>query len=91
MGFRRKTRHLLQRKLREKGKISLSKYFQRFKEGDKVTLKINPAVRKGVFNTRYQGKAGVIKAKSGSCYEVTIKDIKRQKTLLVHPVHLIKR
>lgn len=81
----------MQRDMREKGKISLSKYFQKFKEGDKVTLKINPAVRKGIFNTRFQGKAGVIKTKCGSCYEVKIKDFKKEKTILVHPVHMIKR
>lgn len=91
MGFRKKTRHLMQRSLREKGKISLSKYFQKFKEGDKVTLKINPAVQKGAFNTRFQGQAGIVKAKCGSCYEVIIKDLKKNKTILVHPVHLIKR
>ena len=91
MGLRKKTRHLLQKHKREKGKISLSKYFQKFEEGDKVVLKIEPSVRKGVFHPRFQGKAGVIKRKKGSCYEVLIKDIKRQKTVVVHPIHIMKK
>ena len=44
MGARRKTRYALQKHKREKGKISISRYFQKFKDGDKVTIKINPSV-----------------------------------------------
>jgi len=74
-----------------RGKISISKYFQNFENEEKVFLKIDPSVQKGVFHPRFHGKAGVIKGKKGSCYEVLIKDLKKQKTILVHPIHLIKK
>ncbi len=90
MGSRRKTRYELQKHKREKGKISISRYFQKFKDGDKVVIKIDPSVQKGVFHPRFHGKAGVIKGKKGSCYEVLIKDLKKQKTILVHPIHIRK-
>ena len=89
-GFRRKTRSKLRKNIRDKGKISLKKYFQEFKIDDKVSLKAEPAVQKGMYFPRFHGKAGVIKAKKGNCYEVNINDSGKQKTLIIHPVHLKK-
>jgi len=87
-GFRRKSRHKLTKKLKNKGKIPLSKYLQDLKLGAKVCLKAEPAVQKGMYLPRFHGKVGILKAKKGSCYEVIIKDLDKEKTLVVHPVHL---
>lgn len=89
-GFRRKTRSKLRKPLRKRGKISISKYFQKFDDGDKVVLKPEPAVQNGMPFPRYIGKVGVIKGKQGNCYKISISDGKVKKTLLVHPVHLAK-
>ena len=88
--FRRKTRHKLSKKTRTKGKINLSKYFQTFKTGEKVVLKAEPAVQKGMYRPVFHGKAGIIKEKAGKCYKVLINDHKKQKTIIVHPIHLKK-
>lgn len=87
-GFRRKTRHKLQKKAREKGKLSLRKYFQKFEVGQKVLLKGDPAIQKGMYNPKFHGKVGVVKGKEGVCYQINIKDYRKEKTLVVHPVHL---
>ena len=87
-GFRRKTRSKLRKKVREKGKISISKYLQSFKVGEKVCLKAEPAVQKGMYFPRFHGKVGTVKSKRGKCYEVFIKDGKKEKMLIIHPVHL---
>jgi len=87
-GFRRKTRSKLKKNIRRKGKISLSKYFQTFKEDDGVRLIAEPAVQKGMYFPRFHNKAGIIKGKKGRCYEVIIKDGRKQKLLIVHPIHL---
>lgn len=87
-GTRRKTRHKLAKNKREKGKINLTKFFQKFKEGDKVCLKAEPAYQKGMYFPRYHGRAGTIIGKKGKCYEVKFKDIKKEKTAIIHPVHL---
>ncbi|QQG38562.1 MAG: 50S ribosomal protein L21e [Candidatus Woesearchaeota archaeon] len=87
-GFRRKTRHKLQKNVRDTGKISLRRYLTEFKEGQRVILNAEPAVQKGMYFPRFHGKSGVIKGKKGNCYEVEIKDGSKIKTVIVHPVHL---
>ena len=89
-GFRRKTRHKLKKNIREKGKISLKKYFQKIEVGQKVLLKAEPAVQGGMYFPRFHSKTGVIIGMEGRCYKVQIKDKNKQKTLIVHPVHLKK-
>lgn len=89
-GFRRKTRNKLKKNIRKKGKISLSNYFQTLNTGDKVLLKAEPAVQKGMYYPRFHGKIGTVKGKTKSCYKVEIKDGNKLKTLIVHPVHLRK-
>ena len=89
-GFRRKTRHKLKKHYRQKGKISLSKYFQSFKQGDKVILKAEPAVQKGLYQPKFHGLHGIIKGKQGRCYEIIINDQDKKKTIIAHPVHLKK-
>jgi len=37
---------------------------------------------------RFHGLAGIVKGKKGNCYQVTIKDGRKTKELVVHPVHL---
>jgi large subunit ribosomal protein L21e len=87
---RRKTRHKLKRKPAEKGKIPLSKYFQTFENGDRVGLKINSAIAKGQFFPRFHGRAGKVTGMKGTCYNIEIKDGGKLKTLVVHPIHLIR-
>ncbi len=89
-GFRRKTRNKLKKSLRDKGKININKYFQEFKIGEKVVLKAEPAIQKGMYFPRFHSKTGLIKGKKGSCYEIIIKDGGKAKMLIVHPIHLQK-
>lgn len=89
-GFRRKTRNKLQKHYKQKGKISISRFFQEFNEGENVVLKAEPAYHKGMYYPRYHGKVGVILRKRGDCYEVLIKDSNKEKMMIVHPVHLKK-
>ena len=89
-GFRRKTRSKLKKNVKARGKISIRRYLQAFKQGERVILKAEPAVQKGMYFPRYHGKSGLIKGKSGKCYEVLIKDGGKDKLLIVHPVHLKK-
>ena len=51
----RKTRHKLTLHYRQRGKLPLSQYFQEFKEGDRVNLKINSSVQTGQFYPRFHG------------------------------------
>lgn len=89
-GFRRNTRHKLQKPVRKKGKISQKRFFQKLEPGDKVKLTAEPAYQKGMYFPRYHGKIGVVKDKKGECYNVAVKDHDKDKQLIVHPVHLKK-
>ena len=89
-GTRRKTRYKFRKEKRNKGKISITRYFQSFSIDDRVNLTVEPAVQKGMYHPRFMGKSGIVKGKRGRCYEVTINDFGKDKTLIVHPVHLRK-
>jgi len=88
-GFRRKTRYKLKKQEGTKGKISISRYFKRFKEGDTVVLKPEPSVHAGMPYPRFQGKSGLVVGKQGECYKVMIKDGSMEKMIIVHPIHLL--
>ena len=87
-GLRRKTRYKFRKEKRNRGKISMTMYFQSFNSGDQVYLGVESAVQKGMYHPRFTGKSGIIRGKRGKCYEVAIKDFGKEKVLIVHPVHL---
>ena len=87
-GFRRKTRYKLGKEKRNRGKISLFNYFHAFNAGDRAYLYVEPAIQKGMYHPRFMGKSGIINGKRGNCYKVSISDGGKEKTLIVHPVHL---
>ncbi|MBI4918974.1 50S ribosomal protein L21e [archaeon] len=89
-GSRRKSRNLFKKHARDKGKVPLSKYFQEFKEGDKVLLHMEPAVQKATYPSKFHSKVGIIGKKRGRCYELTIQDSNKEKLLVLHPIHLRK-
>ncbi len=87
-GNRRKTRQIYKKHYKKKGKISLTNYFKEYQIGDKVILKAEPAIQKGIYFPRYHGKPGIVKEKKGKCYNVIIKAGDKEKNILVHPIHL---
>lgn len=89
-GTRRKSRHKFQKKKSEKGKISIRRFFQELEPGQKVLLKLEPSYHKGMYHQRFHGKHGIINKKLKNCYEIKIKDGKKEKILIVHPIHLKK-
>jgi len=88
--FNRKSRTKLTKHIRRRGKISTTRYMQGFDSGSKVRLKMEPAIKKGMYHPRFHARTGTIGGKKGLCYEVMIKDGNKAKMLIVHPVHLEK-
>lgn len=89
--IQRKTRYKFKRSIRERGKVPLSRYFQEFKEGEYVNLKLNSNIVKGKFHPRFHGLNGVIVGRKGSCYQVQFKDGNKEKKVYIHPIHLLKQ
>lgn len=77
------------RAVRNKGKISLSRYFQPFAEGDHVAI-VKERGTIAHFSHRMQGRTGVIVSKRGSSYVVSVNDLGKAKQLIVHPINLKK-
>jgi len=75
--------------VRTRGKLSLSKYFQEFKEGDFVAVVKEASVGSN-FPARMQGLTGVVEGKRGRACLVKIKDKAKEKKFLIEPIHLKK-
>ena len=77
------------KRVREKGKLSLSSYFKKVDDGAYVALVTDLGVRAS-FPKRMKGMSGKVSGSRGKFKLVEIKDGNKLKTLVVHPVHLKK-
>jgi len=85
---RRKSRHKMTKHKSQRGKINITRYLQSFNVGDAVVLKVESSVHKGCYPLRFHGRVAIVKNRRKSCYEVSLIDGGKEKTLIVHPVHL---
>ncbi|MBR9703997.1 50S ribosomal protein L21e [Candidatus Pacearchaeota archaeon] len=74
---------------KEHGKIRLSRYFQEFKEGDRITV-IRELAMQPKFPKKLQGRSGVISGKRGRSFIIKMNDLNKLKTYIIHPIHLKK-
>ena len=77
------------KKIRTRGKLQFSRYFQEFKQGDRVSVVKEKAIASS-FPLRLQGRTGEIIEKKGKTYIVKIKDLEKDKRFLIAPIHLKK-
>ena len=87
-GYRARTRSLLRKKPRERGKIGLSKVLHEYKPGEKVVIKIDSSVHKGMPHRRYHGRTGVITDKRGRAYVIEVTQGDATKEIIARPEHL---
>jgi large subunit ribosomal protein L21e len=87
-GYRRKTRYLLKRKSRERGKTGLSKLLHNYEPAEKVVIKLDPSVHKGMPHRRFHGRIGVIAEKRGKSYVVNVSEGNATKEIIVRPEHI---
>ena len=87
-GLRQDTRRKLSKHPRQRGKISISRFFQNFEIGDYVAIDIEPSYHKGMPHPKFQGKTGIIIGKQGEAYVLLIRDGNKVKKILSLPVHL---
>ena len=74
---------------RQKGKISFTRFFQHFKEGDNVAVAPEKSVHFG-YSKRIVGRTGKVVAKRGKAYYVEIKELNKLKKYSIMPIHLKK-
>ena len=87
-GHQMNKRALLRRNPRERGKTTLSKILQSYNEGDKVLVKIDSSMHKGMPHRRFHGRIGVISAKRGRSYVIHVTQGDATKEIIVRPEHL---
>ena len=87
-GFRRKSKGVLTKKPRERGLQPLGRLLHEYGEGEKVVVKIDAAVHKGMPHKRFQGKVATVASKRGRAYVIYIPEKTYNKTLIVLPEHL---
>ncbi len=87
-GYRRKTRYLLKRRPRERGKTGLSKLLREYEPADKVVIRLDPSVHKGMPHRRFHGHIGVIVDKRGKSYVVNVSQGNAIKEIIVRPEHI---
>lgn len=77
------------KRIRQKGKLSLTKYFQEFKPGDLVSVSIDSSEVFG-YPKKMQGRTGKVIEKRGSAFHVEINDLNKAKRYIIKPIHLRK-
>jgi len=87
-GYRHRTRSLLRRRVRERGKTGLSKILREYALGDRVLVRINPSIHKGMPHRRFHGKIGVVGERRGRAYVVNVSQGDAVKEIIVRPEHL---
>ena len=71
-GIRSKSRHILRKKPRKRGKSSITRALQQYEEGDSVNIVIDSSIHKGMPHIRFHGQTGKIEGKQGESYIIGI-------------------
>lgn len=89
-GERKNTRNKLSKKKRERGLSPISRAIQSFASEDRVHIRIDPSVHKGMPHHRFHGMTGTVKGERGRAFIVEVSDGKRnrKKELFVRAEHL---
>ena len=85
-GFRSNTRRLL--RIGRSVRRTITKTLRTFEVGDKVMVKLDASVQKGMPHPKFYGKVGTVTAKRGISYMVAIKDGNKPKWLISRPEHI---
>jgi len=91
-GERKKTRKKLSKRKRERGLSPINRAIQSFKPGDRVHIRIDPSVHKGMPHRRFHGMTGEVVGERGRAFIIKVSDgvrgRKKIKELFVRPEHL---
>ena len=89
-GERKNTRKKLSKRKRERGLSLISRAIQNFASGERVHIRIDPSVHKGMPHHRFHGMTGKVMGERGRAYIVEVSDGNRQrkKELFVRAEHL---
>mgnify|MGYP000530605094 CR=1 FL=1 len=87
-GPRSGTRQLLSKGPKERGLPPLSVILYDYKIGERVVIKIDSSVHKGMPFKRFHGKVGTIIEKRGRAYVILVRDGGKYKKVIARPEHI---
>ncbi|MDH5201070.1 MAG: 50S ribosomal protein L21e [Candidatus Bathyarchaeota archaeon] len=90
-GLRRKSRSVLTKRARERGKLGLSRLLAEYEVGEKVIINIDSGIHRGMPHKRFQGKVGTVVEKRGKAYILDIPQRKTSKFVIAGPEHVRKQ
>jgi large subunit ribosomal protein L21e len=85
-GLRQSTRQKLQQPPYYRPPIT--KFLQKFKQGQKVVIALEPSSQKGMPFPRFKGKVGKVLGTRGSSYILEVADGNKIKKVISRPEHL---
>ena len=80
---------LKHKNFKTRGKVSFTRFFQKFKEGDSVAV-ARELSEPFAYSKRLNGRTGKVIKKRGSAYYVEIADLGKSKKYSIKPIHLKK-
>ena len=87
-GSRRRSRHVLRKAPRMRGKQPLGRLLHEHNVEDRIVIFIDPSFQKGMPHHRYHGKVGTIKEKRGRAYVVELTEGGKKRILIIRPEHI---
>jgi large subunit ribosomal protein L21e len=87
-GYYAGTRSLLRKPIRERGKPNIGKILHEYLPGSQVIIKMDSSVQKSMPHKRFHGKIGVIKAKQGRGYVISVPQGNCMKQIITRAEHL---
>lgn len=87
-GSRSRTRKKLKKDVGDRGEPPVTRTLQEFEEGDKVAIRIDPAIQSGMPHPRFHGLTGTVSGTQGEAYTVEVLDGDKEKTVIARPEHL---
>jgi large subunit ribosomal protein L21e len=88
-GIQRKSRKVFSKNPREKGMAPLGRLLHEYQNGEKVVIKIDSSVQKGMPHKRYYGKVGIVTEERGRAYVVEITEDTKVKKIITRPEHIV--
>jgi len=89
-GYRRRTRSVMRRRVRERGLSPITKVFQQFDVGQQASVNIDPSMHRGQPHVRFQGRTGTVVGMQGRSYLIDVMMGGKKKQIIVRPEHLRK-
>lgn len=87
-GFRKRSRSILRKSPRDRGKVNINLALQTFELNDRVRIIQEPAMHKGMPMPKYKNRVGTVIEIRGNAYVVEVNDINKKKQIISNPIHL---